>query len=220
MASPFDIAWSVLKGDPRLVTSIAGDPTSVESGSIQPVIAQMIDRQVQSGEIEPTDWNDYMGRTKAGSWNSSKDPRDPLYGVGGYNQDRVPLSHMMAAVGEPTQHKVDFRELRRPLSDTRVIVDEEGKTHRIVESPNVQPMLVREPHTFDGYEVVTQPPPQGSDQEKIEDSPFFDQFKTDAGDERGFRETHPTRQQLVREQRKKWLDARKAKRGKKKQIKF
>ena len=40
MVSPFEVAWSVLKGDPNLIQQ----PGDAHSGSIQPVVAQMIDR--------------------------------------------------------------------------------------------------------------------------------------------------------------------------------
>jgi len=200
MVSPFDIAWSVLKGDPRLLA----DANDVTAGSIQPVVAQMIDRRVQSGEIEPSDWNDFMGRPMAGSWIPEKTPRSGKRpSVGGYNQDRVPLTTMSAAVGEPTQERVNPAEVGRSNyhRGTRYIRNEKGKLRRVMDRPNVQPMVDRTMHArvdslTDGSGIgdmmETQAPPAGSDQEAIEQSPFFDKYKTDAGDERGYKESHPT----------------------------
>jgi len=198
MVSPFDIAWSVLKGDPRLLA----DEKDVTAGSIQPVVAQMIDRRVQSGEIEPDDWNDFMGRPLAGSYIAGNQ-RGSRQTTGGYNQDRVPLTTMSATVGEPTQERVNPAEVGRSNyhRGTRYIRNEKGKLRRVMDRPNVQPMVDRTMHArvdslTDGSGIgdmmETQYPRAGSDQEAIEQSPFFDKYKTDAGDERGYKESHPT----------------------------
>lgn len=54
MTVPFEAAWNLLKGDPNLIQQpgrdwFGGTPEDAHSGSIQPVVAQMIDRMSQPG---------------------------------------------------------------------------------------------------------------------------------------------------------------------------
>ena len=214
MAGPFDIAWNVLKGDPRLRLGPTLEDGTKDEGSIHPVVAQMIDRRVQSGEIEPTNWNDFMGRSQSGSYQADDNStfgRLPGYKheFGGYNQDRVPLAGQTASVGKPKVRELGSQPtagFRQPdPKRVRWVYDDEGKKRRrVFDIPTIEPM-VDSLRAIEGDEE-TLPPPAGSDQEMMDQSSFFDKFKTDAGtaDERGYRESHPRvseRQRAIKEAR-------------------
>jgi len=216
MAGPFDIAWNVLKGDPRLRLGPTLEDGTKDEGSIHPVVAQMIDRRVQSGEIEPTNWNDFMGRSQLGSYRADDNStfgRLPGYKheFGGHLQDRVPLAGQTASVGKPKVRELGSQPtagFRQPdPKRVRWVYDDEGKKRRrVFDIPTIEPM-VDSLRAIEG-DAETLPPPAGSDQEMMDQSSFFDKFKTDAGDERGYRESHPRvseRKKAQIEKKREWL---------------